>query len=181
MLICQAVLHKSMMAFPFYFVLFEAYMKSFLIFFVLIVSSIQSVYARPKNLSLRTVKERTETLDVGTPGPSLGDLSVNYGNIYDDKTNKLIGSYLARRMIVMIDSVTGEDRRDNFVEFTLPKGKVYVHGFSSVINPNLHVPAASGENPIVGGTGIYVGVRGRSIVNPIDAAAGVISNKLKFK
>lgn len=155
-------------------------MKIFMLLVVFLVSSVQSVYARPKDMTLRTVKEGTEALDVGAPGPSLGDISVNRGKIYDAKNNQLIGSYLVRRMILSSDPVTGEDTREDFVEFVLPKGKVFVHGVSS-INSKLNVPTVSNEAPIVGGTGRYLGVKGRSQVIPVDAANGLFNNTLEFK
>lgn len=147
-------------------------MKIIMILAVLIISSAQSVYARPKNLNLSIVKEKIETVDVGAPGPSLGDISVNSGKIYDAKTNQLLGGYLARRITLSSDSTTGEDKRDNFDELSLPGGKVYIVGVS-IINTKMNVPAAPGEDTIVGGTGRYAGVRGRSIAMPVDMVAGL--------
>lgn len=156
-------------------------MKNLVLALILISAAIsQSVYAKPRIINFISHKTNSETVDVGSTGLSVGDITINSGGLLNVNASANIGSYIARLIIVSVDIVGGTTTRDLLVSYSLPEGTV------TTVNMNkfplgTNFPVESSDRAIIGGTGRYAGVKGVATVTPISGHPDDLMVKLKFK
>jgi hypothetical protein len=109
---------------------------------------------------------------------SMGDISVNSGEILSFTTGKVIGSYFTRKIVV--DVMADQDVRDTVQQNNLPTGTVMTMGIS-MTDTRTGLLMSSEERAIVGGTGAYAGARGVSRMTPLLDKPGYTQQEFIFK
>ena len=77
-------------------------MRNLIMACLLVAAGTQTAYAKPRINNFISHKTNSETVDVGNTGLSVGDITINSGDLLDVKTNTKIGSYIARLIIVSV-------------------------------------------------------------------------------
>ena len=135
--------------------------------------------AKPKNFEIKSHILESNTLDLGSPGNSMGDLTVIDTVLMDAKSETAIGSAIFRKTILKIDPVSGATRSESFVEYTLAGGSIFVYA-TTMDDPTIHLINRPVTRAIVGGNGIYRGARGNVMNMPIEGRPGYFINKFIF-
>ena len=155
-------------------------MRNIVVTFLLLMSGIQTVSAKPKNITFISHRTTSDKVDIGTSGLSVGDVTANTGELLDPKTKTTMGTFAGRHIVIAVDIPGGTEVRDMIIQDTLPGGTV----LSSVIatfNTGTNFPVSRQDRVIVGGTGKYNGARGIRYTDPIDGQPGDALVKLRFK
>jgi hypothetical protein len=146
-----------------------------LVFSLLWVSAVD---AKPKNIKIINHRLETKLLDLGQQGMSMGDISINSGEILSSKSGEVIGSYVTRKIVV--DVQAGQDVRDTVQQNNLPTGTVTTMGIS-VTDTRTGLVMSSEERAIVGGTRAYAGARGVARITPLLDKPGYTQQEFIFK
>jgi hypothetical protein len=155
-------------------------MRNMILVCLLVVTGMQAAYAKPKNMTYISHRTSSQQVDIGETGNSVGDINVNIGELFDAKKRTLIGTYVARHIIVVSSLPRGNDIRDGILQDTLPGGTLLVEGIVEY-NAATNFLDKPVERPIVGGTGKFAGARGVRISTPIPGQPGDLLVKLIFK
>ncbi|NBS17166.1 MAG: hypothetical protein EBS79_09735 [Gammaproteobacteria bacterium] len=146
----------------------------------LLLTSAGPANAAPKPITFVSHRLHTETLDLGTPGPSMGDISVMTGEILSPNEDQIIGSYVIRKIMLSADASQGLDERDTYIKYKLKAGTIAVLD----ITENNTASAAifkTEDRAIVGGTGAYAGAKGVLTATPMTGRPDYFITKAKFK
>lgn len=155
-------------------------MRNLVLALLLLVAFHPLGHAKTNNFSIVVEHTGTETLDLGQTGASMGDIVVTRGLVLNSKSLEKMGSYIARKIIISVDTAGGQDERDTLAEYLLPDGTITINGITSN-NSGTNLPSKTSVRPIVGGSGKYLGVRGTSTVSPIAGQPNRFLINLKFK
>ena len=155
-------------------------MRRLIIPFLVLASVSQVAFSKPKNISFISERMTNQTLDLGTTGASMGDITVNTGNLLDAKTNATIGTYISRKTMIVTNGLNGTDTRDTSTQYDLPQGTVSMTDMSTYTTGN-SFPAMPQERAIVGGTGKYSGAKGVAVITPMTNRPGALYVTLKFE
>lgn len=118
----------------------------------------------PPSMTVYLGSDHSQALDTGTPGSSDGDEFFRHGPVAKAAGGKTIGEYFLVAQIVRADVAGKMEWRELTREFVLPGGTILIGGIHTVPLGN-QTPVIGQVNhlPILGGTGIYRGVRGEQI------------------
>ena len=155
-------------------------MRNFIIATLVLLAGSQIAYAKPKNLTFISQLTKTQTLDLGKTGPDMGDITVNMGDVLDPKTGVKVGSYVNRHIMVDVDQVGGTDTRDIHIQYTLPGGTISMTQIMTY-SSTTHLPMVQGDRAIIGGTGIFAGVKGSQTFTPVSGQSGRFTIKFNFR
>ena len=115
------------------------------------------------SLTLYTAVTKSEVLDTGSTGTTDGDETFIYGTASLTPNGPYFGDEVYMSVTVRVDIANNRTWRDSTWDYSLPEGTIMVSGvIDSVIGKSL------GKGDVVhlvilGGTGIYRGVRGEMI------------------
>lgn len=154
-------------------------MKNTILASILLLSGIEAVDAKPRNISFITNRTSYETLDLGQSGPTMGDINVGHGELLDRKTNKVIGSFSSRAIVMVVDMPGGTREHDTITNYYLPGGLVTSVGMATYTQ-GVNLPTEVVERAIVGGTGKYAGARGVLTMTPIPGVPDKLIISLRF-
>ena len=98
----------------------------------------------------------------------------------DPKTGVKVGSYVNRHIMVDVDQVGGTDTRDISIQYTLPGGTISMTQIMTY-SSSTKLPMTQGDRAIVGGTGIFSGVKGSQTFSPVSGQSGRFTIKFNFK
>jgi len=115
---------------------------------------------KPKKLITYTTSDSLVVVDSNAPGLDHGDLVHRKGTISLTPGGKAIGVIYTQAEIIHSDKTNGTDVRKISSQAVYPKGTVHYVALAEVNLAELARPGLKLEYTIVGGTGIYAGIRG---------------------
>ena len=126
--------------------------------------SSESTRPLPARMTVYLGSDDSQVLDTGTAGSSHGDEYFRHGPVTRKPGGKTIGEYFLVAQILRSDSAAKMEWRELTRDFVLPGGMIHIGGLHTVPLGN-QTPVVGQVNhlPILGGTGIYRGVRGEQI------------------
>ncbi len=104
----------------------------------------------------------TKKFDLGEKGDSVGDIYTRIGNLYFKLDGPVVGAFYKNAIVTHIV----KDTQSNFswspwtTEFNLPEGEILTMDYAKFERVKLGVKGWAGRGVILGGTGIYSGIRG---------------------
>ena len=100
--------------------------------------------------------------DLGEKGDSVGDLLTRTGNLFFKLDGPAVGKYYhnARITHIVTDSEPNFDWRQLTIEFNLPKGEILTMDYVKVESGKAAEKGFTARGVILGGTGVYSGIRG---------------------
>ncbi len=111
-------------------------------------------------LTVVTKTREIKVVDLGSQGPTQGDIRVVNAPLYNESGKKKVGRL--DQFGVLTDPADDPAEKAHMVErtftYTLPGGEISVQGLAPY--PKLDRPTPKGVDAISGGTGKYAGVRG---------------------
>ena len=155
-------------------------MRNIIIATLVLLAGSQIADAKPRTLTFISQLTRSQTLDLGKTGPDMGDITINMGDVLDPKTGVKVGSYVNRHIMVDVDQVGGTDTRDISIQYTLPGGTISMTQIMTY-SSSTKLPMTQGDRAIVGGTGIFSGVKGSQTFSPVSGQPGRFTIKFNFK
>ena len=140
----------------------------------LLAASVTTALGAPQGqMEVYVKRSKIEVIDIGAPGPSVGDISITTGPISKTNGGEPIGSYITRRITVVANQ-PGKTEADVMQELRLPEGTILV---SSILSLTALAPTPEREQvrAIIGGTGKYAGARGESMLRVLDSDTRLIT------
>lgn len=115
---------------------------------------------KPKTLTTYTTNDSVIVVDPDGGGLDHGDIVHRKGNISLTRGGKVIGVSYTQAEIVHSDKANATDVRKLSIQAVYAKGQVHYVGLAEVRLGELARPGFKLEFTIIGGTGIYAGIRG---------------------
>lgn len=116
--------------------------------------------AQEQTITTYTTLSAPQYIDVGTQGPSVGDMYVRRGEVALSAGGPVVGVYFSQATIVYLDQASKASARSFFKEVILPEGSIYKMDFVQTENGKPAGGKHTHEGAIIGGTGAYAGIRG---------------------
>lgn len=123
-----------------------------------------------QDISLRFGTPTRTVIDLGSTGPSVGDITVTSGQVSSSKSVRKSGSYSTNQITVQMDVPANRETRKVDLSIDLNDGEIFATGL--IIADIGSPPAKKQHFAITGGTGAYAGMSG-TILH--DAVAGKTS------
>ena len=98
--------------------------------------------------------------DLGDKGHSVSDLVTRTGDLYFELNGPAVGKYYTRAKVTHIFSTDNFDMREYIQAINLPEGEILTMNYTKVELGQRAVKGHSHRGIILGGTGIYSGIRG---------------------
>jgi len=100
--------------------------------------------------------------DLGEKGNSVGDLLTRTGNLFFKLDGPAVGKYYHNAIVTHIDadSEPNFDWRQLTIEFNLPEGEILTMDYVKVVSGKAAEKGFTARGVILGGTGVYSGIRG---------------------
>ena len=90
----------------------------------LLAASVTTALGAPQGqMEVYVKRSKIEVIDIGAPGPSVGDISITTGPISKTNGGEPIGNYVTRR-ITMVVNQPGKTEADVMQELRLPEGTI---------------------------------------------------------
>jgi hypothetical protein len=106
------------------------------------------------------LKETTiKKFDLGEKGDSVPDLITRSGNLFFKLDGPAVGTYYTKSMVTHIDA-NNFNVREFVVEFNLPDGEILTMDYAKVEHGKVAGKGFKHRGVVLGGTGIYSGIRG---------------------
>ena len=126
--------------------------------------------AASQDLTLRFGSPTRTVIDLGSPGATVGDITVTSGQVSSSKSVRKSGSYSTNQITVQMDVPANRETRKVDLSIDLNDGEIFATG---LIVADIGSPPAKKQHfAITGGTGAYAGISG-TILH--DAVAGKTS------
>ena len=133
----------------------------------IVLSAPSASAAMPKDRTVYFELKSRQSIDLGQPGPSAGDLSVASGEVTNSRGGKVIGTYDLSQVVVGMRGAGGRESRSMSMQIAFPQGKIEI---MSTYSAPAGVPVSQTvTHAIVGGTGIYAGWGGSVRITALDA------------
>jgi hypothetical protein len=129
--------------------------------------------AQEQKLIVYSSISQPEYVDVGPKGPSEGDHYMRHGEVRFLPEGPVIGEYYTMATIVYLNTAIQKSARNFVAETLLPGGTIYKMDVVQLDHGN---PVEAGHihsGAIIGGTGIYAGIRGTYTIEILPS--GVLS------
>lgn len=112
-------------------------------------------------------------IELGDNGPSVGDITVAYGEMSEVQGKDVIGTYANTQITIRTNLPGGREIRDVDLSLTVPGGAIYA---TALIKANAGAPPTQAQVfAIIGGTGKYESVSGQAIHSGFTATGSKIS------
>lgn len=122
-------------------------------------------------LSTWAVLEEPEYLDLGTEGYSLGDIFTRHGKKLDGPNGAVLGEYFSQATVVHLDLEEGRSVRSYMTEVVLGEGSIYMMDLVEMDHGQPVDARQEHHGAVIGGTGIYSGIRGSFVLEVQDGIA----------
>jgi hypothetical protein len=134
---------------------------------IVIAQPSEASHYGPKDFELTGQTLANEQVDIGEPGPSLGDMNVITEDVY--RNGKRVGTSDITCTVVRIQMP--KFAVECFNVTSLPEGQISAHG---VVTSD-QIEKVPFDQPITGGTGAYKGVSGQLNVDEVGDKPAVLT------
>ena len=111
-----------------------------------------------EDLTVYQKQTAIKKFDLGEKGDSVGDLVTRTGNLFFKLDGSVVGKYYTNALTTHTDK--NFDWRQFTVEFNLPEGEILTMDYVKIESGKAAVKGFAARGVILGGTGIYSGIRG---------------------
>lgn len=125
----------------------------------LLLGTASTVVAAPTgDVALRFGAPIRTVVDMGTPGTSVGDITVTSGDVRRSAEGPVVGTYATNQVTVRADAASGREIRKVDLSIRLKDGDVFG---TALIRAQVGTPPTQRMTfAITGGTGTYAGAQG---------------------
>ena len=112
-----------------------------------------------EDLTVYLKETAIKKFDLGEKGDSVADLITRSGNLFFKLDGPAVGRYYTKSMVTHIDA-NNSNMREFVVEFNLPDGEILTMDYAKVEHGKVAGKGFKHRGVVLGGTGIYSGIRG---------------------
>jgi len=121
-------------------------------------SLLLSNFVFAEDLTVYQKQTAIKKIDLGEKGGSVADLVTRTGNLFFKLDGPAVGKYYTNALTTHTDKSV--DWRQFTVEFNLPEGEILTMDYVKVDSGKAAAKGFTARGVILGGTGIYSGIRG---------------------
>jgi hypothetical protein len=125
-----------------------------------------------KNLTIYVKTLAVQKQDLPGKGHHIGSLVTRMGDVHFDLAGPVIGTFYTKATVIYVDEKNDYDVREFSSEILLPEGEIIVLDFTKAQHGKIVDKSHTHhehEGVVVGGTGIYSGVRGSYTLDYLDS------------
>jgi len=152
-------------------------MKKIIVALLLGIGVSMSHFSFAQDLVVYLNKGDIQKYDLGAKGHSVSDLITRTGDLHFELNGPAVGKYYAQAKITHVFATDNSDMREYTQALYLPEGEILTMNYTKVELGQLAGTGHSHRGVIVGGTGIYSGIRGSydiTISGPGQASKAVL-------